>query len=234
MRSLMAYHLISYIKSYNYVAPMSFFIIILVVNYSIYPNPVLASYGVTSIYLYIIAAWITVRFFHTEDLVQQQITMLHAKNEMRYFCSKYVTASSFVVLLALISTSYPIVCGMFSKNPTVLEITVGFFTHFLLGLVAVTISVLFSRILLNKKINSWLGLSLVLVISIVSLGVETLLPGYWKYILLVLPPVSKLALLMKEPLDSTRLLLIYLWIFLYAAVMVGLFAILYRHKKKFS
>lgn len=50
MRSLMAYHLISYIKSYNYVAPMSFFIIILVVNYAIYPNPVLASYGVTSIY----------------------------------------------------------------------------------------------------------------------------------------------------------------------------------------
>ncbi|WP_077300819.1 hypothetical protein [Virgibacillus pantothenticus] len=234
MKALIVYHLIAYIKSYNFVAPMSIFIMILVVNYSIYPNPVLASYGATAIYLYIIAAWISLRFFHTEDIVQQQVTILHAGNDKKYFCSMYLAAGCIVALLAFVSIFYPLVFGMFSKQVTLQELGIGFATHCLLGMVAITLSGVFSRAIIAKKINSWLGLSFMLIVSIASLGLEQLIPGYWKYILFILPPVSEMALLMREPLDLHGIFCVYLWTVAYIGVMVAAFFIIYRRKKKFS
>ncbi|NBJ71181.1 MULTISPECIES: hypothetical protein [Clostridia] len=233
MKALIVYHLIAYMKSYNYVPPMSIFIMILVVNYSIYPNPVLASYGMTAIYLYIIAAWISLRFFHTEDMIQQQVTILHAGNDRKYFCSMYLAAGCIVVLLAFISIVYPIVFRMFSKQVTLQELGIGFATHCLLGMVAIALSGVFSRAIIANKINSWLGISLMLLVSIASLGLEQLIPGYWKYILFVLPPVSELALLMRDPLDLHGIFRVYLWTMAYTGVVVAVFFIIYRRKKKF-
>lgn len=234
MKALIVYHLIAYMKSYNYVAPMSIFMTSLIVNYAIQPNPVLASYGVTAIYLYIITAWLSLRFFHTEDIVQQQVTILHAGNDKKYLFSMYLAAGCIVSLLAFISIFYPIIFGMFSKQVTLQEVGIGFVTHCLLGMVAITLSGVFSRVIITNKVNSWLGLSFILIVSIVSLGLEQLIPGYWKYILFVLPPVSELALLMRAPLDLHAIFGVYLWIVVYISGMIALFLMIYRRKKKFS
>lgn len=103
MRALISYYVLDYIKSYRYVPPLSIYVITLLVNYTYRPNPVLSSMAVTAVYLFLLMAWFTLSFFHTEDPTQQQLTTLHAKNKSKMFLSKYMTMFLCVIVLSTVS-----------------------------------------------------------------------------------------------------------------------------------
>lgn len=223
MKSLIVYHLRDYLRSYNYIPPICVYIITLVANYTYRPNPMLSSYGVTAIYLYFIVAWITISFFHTEDPVQQKLTILHAKSKTKYFMSKYFTAFLMVFVLSLVSVCYPIVANMFGSPITAWKLMIGILTHVLLGILAVSISVLFTRNLVEKSSTSWLGVMFALVVTIASVGVKEVLPGIWKNIILILPPVPELSGLMGESVPSFEIFFVYIWLCVYTFVLIILF-----------
>lgn len=234
MKALITYQLRDYLRSYNYVAPFSVFIIMLTVNYAFYPNPVLSSYGVTAIYLYIITAWITVTFFHTEDSIQQGITIIHTGSENKYFVSKYLSLLFITIVCAVISVVYPVVFGMFSEQVTIESLTIGFLTHLLLGVLAISIGALFTRNIVETKSNQWLGIILVLVVSISSLGIQQLLPPSWEYLLLLIPPISEVIVQMNDSLNVHDILIMYGWNIGYSSCLIILFFIIYQRKKRYK
>ncbi|MGX4668959.1 ABC transporter permease [Cerasibacillus sp. JNUCC 74] len=234
MKALITYQLRDYLKSYNYVAPFSVFIIMLIVNYAFYPNPVLASYGVTAIYLYILTAWVTVTFFHTEDSIQEGITIIHTGSENKFFVSKYLSLLFITIVFAVISVVYPVVFGMFSEQVTIESLTIGFLTHLLLGVLAISIGALFTRNIVETKSNQWLGIILVLVVSISSLGIQQLLPPSWEYLLLLIPPISEVIVQMNDSLNVNDILIMYGWSIGYSSCLIILFFIIYQRKKRYK
>lgn len=224
---------LDYIKSYRYVPPASIFLIMLVVNYTYAPNPILSSYALTAIYLFFITAWLTLSFFHTEDSVQQNLTILHAKSKMKYFLSKYFTMFLFVLILAVVSVVYPIVFHMFGEPVTSDELIIGFLSHLLLGVLSVSISVLFTRNIVMKLSNAWLGVSLALVVSLTSIGLKSVLPAVFQPVICVLPPVPGIIGLMEEKNIQDFYLefgFVYLWLCMYSCVLIALFLLIDKKK----
>lgn len=82
IKSLMIYFFKDYKRSNKYIAPLLTYMILMGVVYAVKPCYVMTSYTATCIIIYIIAAWIAVTFVDSEDIVQQQLTILHFKKKM--------------------------------------------------------------------------------------------------------------------------------------------------------
>nr|WP_144921905.1 hypothetical protein [Paenibacillus bovis] len=60
MLELIKYSLHDYVRSHKYFAPISTYIILIIVFYTYKPNPVLDSYAVTASMLYVVSAWLCI------------------------------------------------------------------------------------------------------------------------------------------------------------------------------
>jgi len=226
MKALINYHFLDYIKSYRYVPPLTIYLVLLIVNYTYKPNPVLSSLAVTALYLFLVMAWFTLSFFHTEDPDQQRLTTFHAKSKIKMFLSKYMMMFLCVIILSAISVTYPVVFNMFKEDVTIFKLIIGFLNHFFLGVLSVSITALFTRNITKNPGTSWLSVSFVLLISIASSGIREVLPSFLQWIVWTLPPVPHLMSLMETTNVSAIFLevsLIYLWLVIYSVVLILLF-----------
>ena len=115
MFALIRYHFLDYTKSYKYVPPIAMYFVSLLFVYTYKPTPIVPTYLETARALFIICL-ITVTIFHTEDPVQEQITISHTNNISALYVGKYITALLICTVLSFISVIYPIILQMFNEK----------------------------------------------------------------------------------------------------------------------
>ncbi|SDY60840.1 ABC transporter permease [Bacillus sp. 166amftsu] len=228
MIALIRYNFLDYTKSYKYVPPIAMYIISLLFVYAYTPNPIVTTYLETALMLYLLSAWITITLFHTEDPVQEQITLSHTKSIQALYLSKYVTVLLICSVLSLISVIYPIAFHMFNEKMTVSLFITGFLVHFSLSILGTSITTLFTRNIIQKASTAWLSLSFVLLITIASIRLKKDMPE----LLWFFPPINHFMMLgqHEHPLP-VRVLWLTAWALAYSVVLIGLFLSLVRKRR---
>ncbi|RLL48261.1 hypothetical protein D8M04_03020 [Oceanobacillus piezotolerans] len=226
MIELAKYSLRDYIRSHKYFLPIAMYIILIVLFYTYTPNPIIDSYAVTALFLYIISSWLAISVLALDDPVQTQIIILHMQSRTRYYLSKLLTTFMIGLGLSLFAFVYPIVFQMFSESVSIQIGFISFINHLLLSLLGLSVGSLFSRNLMSSPINSYGGLALTLTISISAIGIYSILPHTIRNIVWIIPPsvITQLPLMNWSGESILELSTFpFIWIMLYSFIAIFIF-----------
>lgn len=222
-----------FFRSQKYFPPISTFIIVIFVFYTYTPNPVVDSYAVTALVVYVISAWISVSMLALDPPIQRQLMILHIGSSYRYYLAKIISIWLISILLAIYAFVYPIIFNMFNESVT---FTVGFMSilnHILLATLGIMLASLFSKGVMESTVNSYGGLALALILSIAAIGIQKLLPASLENMVWLLPPalMTHVSLLDWTGESISQLEFIpFLWIFLYSLILLVTFLSLSKQK----
>jgi hypothetical protein len=226
MTALIKYTLHDYLRSHKYFPPISTFIILIFVHYSYTPNPIIDSYAVTALLLYIISAWVSICVLSLDTPVQRQLMILHIGGSSRYYLSKLISVLLISLILALYAFIYPIIFSMFYESVTFTIGLVSIVNHVILSILGISIASLFSKIITESAVNSYGGLALTIAISLAALGVSDALPSYLKIFVWIIPPAT----ITQTPLFNwngenflSLSLFPFIWIIIYSLFILFLF-----------
>ncbi len=223
----------TYIRNFKYVPPVSLYLMMLIINYTYRPNPIMDSYSFTSLILFFMMGWITITIFHSEDPRQSQITLFHAKSIERYHISLFLNCLLFGLGLSVLSVMYPVVFGAFGNELRLLHIIMGLLNHFCVSLLSISLTVFFVRELTRNRGNTWWGVLTVLIGTFVIAIIKAYILKI-KGLIWLLPPLH-LSLEIMEMSDTVHFipLHVYLqfgWIVIYSSLLVGFFLTIIRRR----
>ncbi|GGN64920.1 hypothetical protein [Oceanobacillus indicireducens] len=226
MKNLIKYTLHDYIRSHKYFPPISTFVILIFVFYTYRPNPIIDSYAVTSVMLYIISAWVCLSVLQLDPPVQRQLMAIHVGGWNRYYLAKLMTAVIIIIILSAYAFLYPIVFNMFGGRVTFTIGLVSFVNHIILAVLGISLASLFSKLIMRSTINSFGGLILTLVLSLAALGIERVFPSFLKNVLWVIPPatITQTPLVNWDGMYISGLSLFpFIWTIIYSLIIIFLF-----------
>lgn len=226
MKGLIYYHFANYFRTHKYVPPVSVFIMMLVINYTYIPNPILDSYSFTSLVLFFIMGWVTVTILHAEDEGLQQITIIHAKNKRGYYLALVINCAVAGLILSIAAVAYPVVFHAFKPGLLTVHIVIGFLAHFSLAILSIALSLFFTRVLVKSNVNSWWGVISILVVSlavavakvdILKIKLLTWLLPPLRYSLEIMSVGDKITSIPAQAYGQ------FGWIFIYSLILITIF-----------
>ncbi|WP_188615650.1 ABC transporter permease [Lysinibacillus alkalisoli] len=234
MKGLIHYFFANYFRTYKYVPPVSIFIIILVINYSYTPNPIMSSYSFTSLMLFFIMGWVVITIFHMEDKNQKEITIMHAKSIREYYLALVINCIIVGLLFSILAVAYPIIFNFFSPDLRIAHIVIGFFAHFSLSLLSIALSLFFTREFVKNDINTWWGVISILVISLV-LAVANIDILKIKLINWFLPPLRYSLDIMSIDDEvihlSGQIYREFGWVFIYSLILISIYIAIVQKRR---
>ncbi|GEN88739.1 hypothetical protein MKY30_23190 [Oceanobacillus sp. FSL W8-0428] len=234
MKDVIQYSLHDYVRSHKYFPPISTFFVLILVFYTYKPNPIIDSYAITALFLFVISAWLCLSVLSLDSPVQRQLMILHLGSSYRYYLAKLLTVALIAALLTVFAFLYPIIFNMFSDSVSPAVGFISFVNHLLLAVLGIGVAGFFSKMMMESAINAYGGLVLTIILSIAAPGIENILPASFKYIVWLLPPAT----ITQRPLIQWKgeslsgiSYLPFLWIMIYAGIILLLFLILANRRR---
>lgn len=188
MLAFIRYQIISFIRSMTFIPPAVIFFAWIFILYAYKNAPILSSYGVSSIALYLCMTWITMAIFRLEEESEKHILFTHLCGKMKFFIGKWLTALISMLPLALFSILYPLVTSSFHGEMTISLFTMTVYSHMIFAIFGVIVGTFFSATVLAMKKYAWLSAVFALVVSLAAKSLlETFEPLKW--ILWIFPPI---------------------------------------------
>jgi hypothetical protein len=226
MKGLIHYHFASYFRTHKYIPPVSVFIMMLIINYTYAPNPILDSYSFTSLVLFFIMGWVTITIMHAEDEGQKQITIMHAKNKREYYIALVINCAVVGLILSIVSVAYPVVFHAFKPGLYTVHLVIGFLAHFSLSVLSIALSLFFTRELVKSNVNSWWGVISILIVSLVIAVAKSEILII-KLLIWLLPPLHYSLEIMSvgDKITSVPAQVYgqFGWIFIYSLILITIF-----------
>lgn len=222
------FHFKMYARTFKFVPPAGGYLLLLLLNYSTAPNPILSSFGSTMMLNFIIMSWFTLTFMQSQNKTQQAISAIHLKSKKRFFISSYLCLILLSVLLSAVSVFYPLVTGAFNEPVSAGVVSFSLVNHFIISFLSVCITMLFTKNIVRKRVNGWLGLSLTLVVLLSTAAIAE--DSLFYSLTYILPPVSSLIALMSEGVWSFSILYIYAWSAVYSMAFIAAFLFVIKRK----
>jgi hypothetical protein len=189
IKQLLFYNFRYFSRSHKFIVPLVIYLTAFAVLYATKPLEAMNTYGMTAMFIFIIATLIACNFMEIEDPVQQQIVLLSLRNNTIYYFLKVFFVWIVVSVMSFIIVLYPAIFGFFSENVSVGNLIVALISHLLLGFLGVCVSVLFNSRLVKNRQFAILMLIIVVLISVVQKAIIIKSPAT-KWVLYILPPVS--------------------------------------------
>ncbi|MED4455039.1 hypothetical protein [Metabacillus fastidiosus] len=190
MTGFIRYQFISYIRSLKIIPPLTVFITWVIILYFYENVPVLSSYAVTSITVYLVMTWVAMTVFSIEEESEKNILFVQLGSKHRYICGKWIICVIIACIMIICAIIYPIIMGNFARDVTVVDILLSVYSHFFSAIFGITVGSFFSITSFAGKKYAWLLAVLVIVISISYEGLVEKL-SMLKWFLLVFPPVAQ-------------------------------------------
>ncbi|MDR0266655.1 hypothetical protein [Paenibacillus sp.] len=190
MTALTRFLLKSYTRKHAYFAPLAATLISMFILYSYKPNPVMDSYAVTSVFLFIGSAWIALSFLNHSSPQQEQIHIIHIGNMRKYLLSQILALIVPVILCTFIFILYPIVTKMFGEPVQVHQLFLAISAHFVMGLLGITLALFFQKAWMRNGTRATAVLVILVIVSIGAKAITGSLPDPLTWLIWVLPPVS--------------------------------------------
>jgi hypothetical protein len=189
MTGFIRYQAISYIRSLKMIPPLTIFGAWVFILYAYKNVPILSSYAVTSIVIYLIMTWVTMGVLLIEQESEKHILFVQV-SKLRYLWGKWILCLLVALILMLFAIGYPILMNNFNGPITMVQIGLSIYSHFFLALFGILVGSFFAFTPFASSKYSWLSAVLVIVVSISYEGlvekVEVL-----KWGLILFPPVTQ-------------------------------------------
>lgn len=233
MTSLISFLHTCFMRSYRYGPPAFVFLIGIIFVYSVGPNPVMASYAFSTIYLFIISAVISYALIDMETANQESVTMLHSGSLLKLYVSKLLYSWMFTVPLAVYAVLYPAIFQSFYRNPSLEELCMSFLYHIVSSWLGVALACWFSSKFIRSRVMSFLLLSVLIVITLSVEGIEKLLPDGLKKAIVLLPPLTNtINVLVDYESASLFSKLSVIWASLLYGTILAMLFLFMLHKRK--
>ncbi|MCJ8010704.1 hypothetical protein MUG84_02965 [Paenibacillus sp. KQZ6P-2] len=190
MFALARFLLRSYTRKHAYFAPLAASLIAMFLLYSYKPNPVMDSYAVTSVFLFIGAAWMGKTFLNHGSPQQEQLHIIHIGSMKKYLLSQLLALILPVVFCTVIFILFPILTHMFAEPVSFHMLLLAISGHLIMGLLGIMLSLFFQTAWMPNGARATAVLLIVVIISIGAKSIITLLPSWLAWLRWILPPVS--------------------------------------------
>ncbi|MBE9913156.1 hypothetical protein G8C92_03765 [Paenibacillus donghaensis] len=190
MFALTRFLLQSYTRKHAYFAAFAATLISMGLIYSYKPNPVMDSYAVTSVFLFVGSAWIALSFLNHAGPQQEQLHMIHIGSMRKYLLSQITALIIPVILLTFIFILYPIVFRMFGEPVRFHELMLAICGHLVMGILGFALALFCQKGLMANGTRATSILLILIIVSIAAKSLTGLLPEALAWLRWILPPVS--------------------------------------------
>lgn len=225
MMGFIRYQWISYIRSLKMIPPATAFCIWIFLLY-VYSNvPILSSYGVSSMAIYLVMTWLTMNFFSIEEEIEKNMLFVQLKSKVRYIWGKWAICLFFAFIFMAVAIFYPIIINSFRGTVQPIHIGLSIYSHFFLAWFGILVGTFFSVTSFSTKKYTWLSAMLIITVSLSFQGLVEKINAL-KWVLILFPPVTHVLGYLKEG-DAIRIdssfMQAALWVIAYsilAAILV--------------
>lgn len=187
------YQFSSYIRSLTFIPPLTIFIGWIILFYSYSGVPIMSSYAVTCISLYLVMTWVAMNVFALEGESEKNLLFVQLPSKKDYLWGKWVVCFLIALILGFIAIVYPLLLKSFKETPQFVHISLAIYGHLFFAAFGIIVGSFFSNSKVESKKFAWLSVMLVIVISIAQEGIIG--KAYiFKWLLLPFPPVSQILL----------------------------------------
>lgn len=184
------YQFISYIRSLTFIPPLTVFIGWIILFYTYTGVPIMSSYAVTCVSLYLIMTWVAMSVFSLEEDGEKNLLFVQLPNKVQYLLGKWIVCLLIASFLGLYAIVYPLAINSFIESADFTYISIAIYGHLFFAVFGIFIGSFFSNTKVESKRFAWLSAMLVIAISIAQEGIiEKAI--VFKWILLPFPPVAQ-------------------------------------------
>ncbi|MDW0116812.1 hypothetical protein QTL97_07700 [Sporosarcina thermotolerans] len=180
----------SYLRSLTFIPPLTLFIGWIIVFYTYSGVPIMSSYAVTCISLYLVMTWVAMNVFALEGESEKNLLFVQLPNKRDYLWGKWVVCFLVASILGLIAIAYPMLISSFKGTVRLVHIGAAIYGHLFFAVFGIIVGSFFSNIKMESKKFAWLSAMLVIAVSIAYEGIVEKV-YIFKWILLPFPPVSQ-------------------------------------------
>lgn len=191
MHAYISYQLISFMRSLKFIPPTTLFLAWIFILYAYDNAPILSSYGVSSIGLYVILTWMTMAIFSLEEESEKHILFFQLGSKLKFLIGKWLSLLCLMIPLLLYAMLYPIFGNLFKGELTTGVIGFAIFAHVMFSIFGILVGTLFSATKFSMKKYAWLTAVLVIVLSLATAAMIERM-ALLKLVLWIFPPVFKL------------------------------------------
>lgn len=161
MIALMKYHFKTYFKSSKFIMPLAIYLIFMVMMCGGAINDATSIFVISIVASYFLMVWSAFVFTDCEELIAEQIAVLKAGSNKKYYLSKNLFIIMWGLLYAVLGIAIPSLWKIISvvfkmgefKNFTVLNIIIAFLIHICVCALGAAVGFLWHpRIMANRKI----------------------------------------------------------------------------------
>lgn len=197
MQGFIHYEFLSYIRSLKMIPPATVFCVWLFLLYTYSGVPILSSYAVSSMAIYLVMTWLTMTVFSIEDDVEKNLLFVQLKSKTRYIWGKWVICLFFAFLFMALAILYPIGMDSFKGPIRPFHIGLSIYSHIFLAWFGILVGTFFSVTSFSTRKYTWLSALLVITISLSYEGLVEKI-SVLKWGLLLFPPVTHVLTSLKE------------------------------------
>ncbi|WP_060205572.1 hypothetical protein [Sporosarcina koreensis] len=187
------YQFSSYVRSLTFIPPLTLFIGWIILFYTYSGVPIMSSYAVTCISLYLVMTWVAMSVFSLEGESEKNLLFVQLPSKRDYLWGKWVVCLLIASILGIIAIVYPLLINSFRETPQLVHISQAIYGHLFFAVFGIIVGSFFSNIKMESKKFAWLSAMLVIAISIAQEGIIEK-AAIFKWILLPFPPVSQILL----------------------------------------
>ncbi|MCI2870106.1 hypothetical protein FH115_10590 [Staphylococcus hominis] len=219
------------IRSYKFIAPYSVFVLIVVILYYYSGQPVLSSFGTTSMLLLFISIWLNLITFDLESVEELQLLLMQLGRSL-YLTSKLIFNFLMTVPLIIFAIIYPLVSLRFEHLPSLTEILIGIHAHIIISITAIILTALFKYSNFLSKKYSWLLLILISLLAILKSNIIKEISTF-KYISFILPPISEMLNYLNQQdtsIFNSQFLIVNIWYCVHIVFFIIIIYIIFNRK----
>ncbi len=203
MRGYLKYQFLSYIRSLKLIPPITVFAAWVFILYAYKNVPILSSYEVTSIALYLSMTWVAMGIFSIEEESEKHLLFIQLGSKTRFIRGKWIICIVVAIILGSFAIVYPVAMNDFKGTFKPIHLWLSIYSHFFLALFGLLVGTFFSVTSFASKKYAWLSAVLLLVISLSSEGIVGKM-DFLKWPLILFPPVVSVLKFMSGN-DSVRI-----------------------------
>ncbi|WP_153730855.1 hypothetical protein [Sporosarcina obsidiansis] len=185
------YQLKSYIRSWTFIPPVTLFGAWIIIFYTYSGVPIMSSYAVTCISLYLVMTWVAMTVFSLDDETEKNLLIVQLSSKFVYLYGKWVVCFLFAFMMGMVAILYPLLFSIFNEQIQMTQMSVVIYGHVVSALFGILVGSFFSIIKLKSKRFTWLSAMFVIAVSLAAEGIVEK-GAILQWIILPFPPVIQI------------------------------------------
>ena len=236
MKGLVNYQFKTFVKSSRFIMPMAVYLILMVMISSGAIKSVVSVMAISTVVLYFLMVWSGFVFSDSEDIIAEQIAVLKAGNNKRYYTSKVVFIMCWGIGYAVIGTFIPIIWAIIGgfDDFTLMNVLAGFLMQLFCCMLGGNIGLLWHPRVMNDRKIAAIGAFSVSAMGLIC-GPLSQEFGFLMFLRWICPPIYNIldeCGMREASLDLVNLALPLGWCFGYT-IILGIIIVSVLNKKGF-